>query len=258
MVSTQLNIDFPASVGVVIGAGGHLMSSVAEAMGLAGITVVCGDKSRQAANETASRINELGGTAHGWECDVTSSSSIEKLREFSLSLGPPLRFLVNGAGINAPTPFMEVEREEWRSILEVNLVGVFDACKIFAEHFLAEQWGSIVNVSSASADPPLSKALCYSAAKAGVVNLTKNLAREWAANGIRVNAVRPGFFPTEWNLRNFIDDDRKRKILNHTPMGRFGQPHEIQSAVLWLLSDSSSFVTGSEIAIDGGFSCMTI
>ena len=118
--------------------------------------------------------------------------------------------------------------------------------------------GSIINVSSASAGPPLSKAFSYSVAKAGIKNLTQNLAREWATMGVRVNAIRPGFFPTEWNRKNFITPEREIAILGHTPMGRYGEPDELLGAILWLASDASGFVTGSEVTVDGGFSCMTI
>jgi NAD(P)-dependent dehydrogenase (short-subunit alcohol dehydrogenase family) len=104
----------------------------------------------------------------------------------------------------------------------------------------------------------LSRAFAYSAAKAGIMNLTKNLAREWAPSGIRVNALRPGFFPTEWNKKNFIDKEREASILSHTPMGRFGEPVELVSGAIWLASNSSSFVTGTELIIDGGFLSMTI
>jgi len=118
--------------------------------------------------------------------------------------------------------------------------------------------GSIINISSASAGPPLSKAFTYSVAKAGILNLTQNLGREWAKQGVRVNALRPGFFPTEWNRKNFITKEREGAILGHTPMGRFGEPTELIGAALWLASDAAQFVTGSEVAVDGGFSCMTI
>jgi NAD(P)-dependent dehydrogenase (short-subunit alcohol dehydrogenase family) len=91
-----------------------------------------------------------------------------------------------------------------------------------------------------------------------VVNITQNLAREWAPFGVRVNALRPGFFPTEWSMRHFIDEERRLKILNHTPMARFGQPEELIGAVLWLASDAATFVTGAMIAVDGGFTAMTI
>ena len=104
----------------------------------------------------------------------------------------------------------------------------------------------------------MSKAFAYSVAKSGIKNLTQNLGREWGTKGVRVNAIRPGFFPTEWNKKNFITTEREQSILKHTPMNRYGTPDELLGAVFWLASDSSSFVTGTEITIDGGFSCMTI
>jgi NAD(P)-dependent dehydrogenase (short-subunit alcohol dehydrogenase family) len=118
--------------------------------------------------------------------------------------------------------------------------------------------GSIINISSASADPALSKAYAYSAAKAGIRNLTQNLGREWGKSGVRVNAIRPGFFPTEWNRKNFITPEREVAILNHTPMGRFGETNELIGAAIYLASAASNFVTGSELIVDGGFSAMTI
>jgi NAD(P)-dependent dehydrogenase (short-subunit alcohol dehydrogenase family) len=130
--------------------------------------------------------------------------------------------------------------------------------QVFGSHMLKQKLGSIVTISSASAGPPLSKAFTYSVAKAGIKNLTQNVAREWAAKGVRVNAIRPGFFPTEWSKKHFIDKDREKAILGHTAMGRYGEPEELIGALIWLLSDSASFVTGAEIAIDGGFSAMTI
>ena len=131
-------------------------------------------------------------------------------------------------------------------------------CQVFGAQMLEQGHGSIINISSASAGPPLSKAFTYSVAKAGIKNLTQNLAREWATKGVRVNALRPGFFPTEWSKEHFITPERKQAILGHTPMGRYGNPKELVGAVLWLASDAASFVTGAEIAVDGGFSSMTI
>jgi NAD(P)-dependent dehydrogenase (short-subunit alcohol dehydrogenase family) len=123
---------------------------------------------------------------------------------------------------------------------------------------LAQGKGSIINVSSASAGPPLSKAFAYSVAKAGILNLTQNLGREWGTQGVRVNAIRPGFFPTDWNRKNFITPERESAILGHTPMARYGAPSELTGAMIWLASDASGFVTGAEIAVDGGYSAMTI
>ena len=123
---------------------------------------------------------------------------------------------------------------------------------------LNKKKGSIINISSASSGPPLSKAFAYSVSKASIKNLTYNLAREWAKNNVRVNALKPGFFPTKWNIKNFIDNKRKKQILNHTPMNRFGETSELIGGALYLASDASKFVTGTELTIDGGFSCMTI
>ena len=142
--------------------------------------------------------------------------------------------------------------------MDSQIKGTFFGCQVIGEHMLKNGKGSIINISSASAGPPLSKAFTYSVAKAGIKNLTQNLAREWGTKGVRVNAIRPGFFPTDWNLKNFIDDKRKKEILGHTPMHRFGNPNELTGAILWLSSDAASFVTGSEVSVDGGFSCMTI
>jgi len=169
-----------------------------------------------------------------------------------------LDILVNGAGTNGPTPFLDLSLEEWYSILDSQLTGTFLGCQVFGGHMVKVGKGSIINISSASAGPPLSKAFTYSVAKAGILNLTQSLGREWGTKGVRVNALRPGFFPTEWNRKNFITPQREAAILGHTPMARFGRPDELLGATLWLASDAASFVTGAEIAVDGGFSCMTI
>jgi NAD(P)-dependent dehydrogenase (short-subunit alcohol dehydrogenase family) len=142
--------------------------------------------------------------------------------------------------------------------MAVQLKGTLFGCQVFGKQMLGQDGGSIINISSASAGPPLSKAFTYSVAKAGIMNLTQNIAREWATQGVRVNAIHPGFFPTEWSIKNFITPEREQAILGHTAMARYGKPEELLGAVLWLASDAASFVTGAEITVDGGFSAMTI
>lgn len=243
---------------LIVGSGGHLMSAVSIGVASAGSYVICADANLGNAQKTSNRILELGYSTEAIQMDIKSSDSIQVCFESLKSRGIFVRNLVNGAGINAPTPFFEIRRPEWDEILNVQLIGVAETCRIFGTEMVARGDGNIVNISSASANPPLSKAFVYSSAKAAVLNLTKNLAREWGTSGVRVNAIRPGFFPTSWNLENFIDDERKDKILKHTPMKRFGVPEELVSSFIWLLSNSSSFTTGSEVAIDGGFSAMSI
>ena len=166
--------------------------------------------------------------------------------------------MINGAGINAPTPFLDIEIDEFQAVMNSQITSTLFGCQVFGEYMLAQGKGSIINISSASAGPPLSKAFAYSIAKAGIKNLTQNLGREWGTQGVRVNAVRPGFFPTEWNQKNFITPDREAAILGHTPMNRYGEVSELVGGVIYLASDASSFVTGSELTVDGGFSCMTV
>lgn len=240
------------------GAGGFLVGEMSRALGQAGVRVACLDAKLEAAQATANAVRDAGGEAIAIEIDVRQRSHFERALGETVNAFGHVDCLLNGAGINAPTPFFEIRLEEWNDILAVQLTGTMLACQVFGRHMVDRRSGSIVNISSASAGPPLSKAFTYSVAKAGVVNLTQNLAREWATSGVRVNALRPGFFPTEWSMKNFITKEREAAILGHTPMKRYGKPSELVGAVLWLFSDAASFVTGAEIAVDGGFSAMTI
>lgn len=143
--------------------------------------------------------------------------------------------------------------------MDVNLKGVFLACQV-AGRYLVDQGegGSIINVSSMSGITPLSRVFTYSASKAGLINLSQNLAREWAPHDIRVNCIAPGFFPAEQN-RKILTEERIADIMGHTPMDRFGEPEELIGTILLLASDQAgSFITGANIPVDGGYSSMTI
>ena len=243
---------------VITGAAGFLCSEMALGLQRAGCKVAVLDADIEAANEIAGKIKNEGGQAIVMKMDVSKKQDFERCLEKVLEVFGQVDVLINGAGINAPTPFLEITEEEWDHILAVQLKGTLFGCQVFGAQMLKQGRGSIINISSASAGPPLSKAFTYSVAKAGIKNLTQNIAREWADKGVRVNALRPGFFPTEWSKENFITPERKQAILGHTPMNRYGNPEELVGAVLWLASDAASFVTGAEIAVDGGFSAMTI
>ena len=244
--------DLKNKIAVIVGGGGHLCSVLAKALFDAGARIVILDVQ----DPQFDWLN--GDSASALRCDVTSKADVLRCRDDVLKLHGRVDILLNGAGTNAPTPFLEISEEEISRILAVNLVSLVYTCQAFGESMLQRKSGSIINFASVSSGPPLSKAFIYSAAKSGVVSITQNLAREWANSNVRVNALRPGFFPTEWSMNNFIDDQRKAKILGHTPMARFGRPEELIGAVLWLASDSTSFVTGSVVAVDGGFTAMTI
>jgi NAD(P)-dependent dehydrogenase (short-subunit alcohol dehydrogenase family) len=245
-------------VAVISGAGGHLCSEMAKGFANAGCAVILLDANISGAENVASKIRADGGRAIALKIDVGQKQDFERCLKKILNEFNRVDVLINGAGINAPTPFLEIREEEWDHILSVNLKGTLFGCQVFGRQMLEQGSGSIINISSASSGPPLSKAFSYSVSKAGIRNLTQNLAREWATQGVRVNAIRPGFFPTDWNKEHFITPEREKAILGHTPMGRYGSPKELVGAVLWLGSDAASFVTGAEITVDGGFSAMTI
>ena len=260
-MNTYLNqlFNLQGKVAAITGAGGYLCSEMARGFARAGCLVAILDLRIEKA-----RVVETELMAQGFQNVIALAIDVSKKEQHSAALNNivakfgGIDILVNGAGINGPTPFLELSLEEWYAILNSQLTGTFLGCQVFGGYMVERGKGSIINISSASAGPPLSKAFTYSVAKAGILNLTQNLGREWGTKGVRVNALRPGFLPTEWNQKNFITPEREKAILGHTPMARYGQPNELIGATLWLASDAASFVTGAEISVDGGFSCMTI
>lgn len=253
-MTVPATFDLTGKVAVVVGGAGHLCSVLSVALTRHGATVVVLDTLEEAAVPP-----ELGRQLAGYQqCDARSKTDLARCRDLVVDRFGTVDILLNGAGTNAPTPFLEISDDEIDRILGVNLAALVYSCQVFGETMLGQESGSIINFASASSGPPLSKAFMYSAAKAGVVSLTQNLAREWATQGVRVNALRPGFFPTRWSMEHFIDAERQRRIFEHTPMRRFGAPEELVGAVVWLASDAASFVTGSVLSVDGGFTAMTI
>ena len=245
-------------VAAVTGGGGYLCGEMARGLAQAGCKLAVMDIRLEKADTVAQEIIALGGEAIGIELDAADKDSFKSGLAQTIDAFGGADILINGAGINAPTPFLEIEIDEFQAVMNSQITSTLFGCQVFGEYMLAQGKGSIINISSASAGPPLSKAFTYSVAKAGIKNLTQNLGREWGTQGVRVNAVRPGFFPTEWNQKNFITPEREATILGHTPMNRYGEVSELVGAVIYLASDASSFVTGSELTVDGGFSCMTV
>lgn len=246
-------------VAVVIGGGGHLCSVMAEGLLRAGVKVAVIDKDDDKVLRVVTALKRIHPKdVMGMTMNVVDKSEHERVLKDVLKKWKKVDILINGAGINAPTPVLDISVSEWHAIFDSHATATLFGCQVFGAHMLKRHKGSIINMSSASSGPPLSKAFSYSVAKSGVKSLTQNIGREWATQGVRVNALRPGFFPTAWSMKHFIDAKRQAAILNHTPMGRYGKPEELLGAVLWLASDASGFVTGTEICVDGGFTCMTI
>jgi NAD(P)-dependent dehydrogenase (short-subunit alcohol dehydrogenase family) len=244
-------------VAVVIGGTGVLCGEMAEGLAIAGATVALVGRDAVKAQARLDKITTGGGKAEFFACDTTSKAGLQKLLSDIIAKLGKVDILVNGAGVNSPTPFFDIPEEEFDKIITVNLKGLVLACQIFGKHMVEKGSGSIINLGSASGLTPLSRVFTYSASKAAVHNLSKNLAREWATAGVRVNILVPGFFPAEQN-RKVLNPERVAQIMGKTPMKRFGEAHELVGATLLLASDAGSFITGAEIVVDGGFDAMSI
>jgi len=257
-VSELDRFKLDGKVAVVIGGTGVLCGVMARGLASAGAKVVLVGRSEEKAKANLDMISEAGGQASFEQCDASSKADVEALLKNVLDKLGSVDILVNGAGVNSATPFIDIPEDEIDRILSINYKGVVFACQVFAKYWLDKgEGGSIINVGSASGLTPLSRVFTYSASKAAVHNLTKNLAREWAEQGIRVNALVPGFIPAEQN-KKVLTEERVAQIMGHTPMNRFGTPDELIGATLLLASDAGSFITGAELVVDGGFNAMTI
>lgn len=264
--------DLSADVAVVIGGTGELGGHMAESLGSAGAKVAVVGRNQERGDARADKINSAGGTAKFFAADGLQAESLEAARQAITDWAGTPTVLVNAAGGNHPDAtigpggdFCKLPTDAWQKVFDLNLVGgALLPSQVFAPAMIEAGVGSIINIASMSGMIPLSRVVAYSAAKAAVINLTLWLSREWATTGVRVNAISPGFFPAEQNKKLLFNDDgsyteRGGQIIGHTPMDRFGKPEELAGATIWLASRrASSFVTGQNIAIDGGFASVTI
>ena len=251
--------DLTGKTAVVVGGTSTLGAEMAVGLAGHGAAVAIIGRNMQKAREVEERIENSGGQARCFEAKATSKQDLERVLADIIAWRSSIDVLLNSVGVNSNTPFLELKEEEWDEIISVNAKSVLLSCQVFGRYMVERgQGGSIINVSSVSSDPPLSKVLTYSASKAAVNNLTKYLARELAPHRIRVNAIIPGFFPAVQN-RKILTKERIEAIMGHTPVERFGEPYELQGAAVWLASEAaSSFVTGALIRVDGGFGAVTI
>lgn len=275
--------DITDRICVITGGGGELCGTMAEALGQLGVRVALLDLNLENIRKKESAIKKMGGQAMGFGCDVLNESQLQEvLSKISELWGEP-DFLINGAGGNAEQgttsmEFMEVEdlkrpktrgffdldMKEFKKVFDLNFFGTIFPTKVFSRGMVRKGRGSIINISSISALTPLTKVGAYSAAKAAVVSFTSWLAVHFSHTGVRVNAIAPGFFMTE-QLR-FLHIDQKtgkllpraKRVIAQIPMGNYGNSEDLISTIVWLLSDSSRYITGTVIPVDGGFSSFTI
>ncbi len=249
---------FDGQVAVVIGGTGALGGTLCEGLAQAGAHVVVAGRSEGRGSERVEVIRKLGGTANFAAVDATDRASVQSLLDTAVEQHGRVHLALNCAGVNSPTPFLEITDEEFHRIMNGNLLSTQIGCQIFGKHMIETGGGSILNIGSVTSYRPLSRVFVYSASKAAVLSLTQNVAREFAPHNVRVNCLCPGFFPAEQN-RKILDQGRIESIIRHTPMGRLGKAPELIGATLLLLSPTAgSFITGEAVYVDGGFTAMTI
>jgi len=277
MGSCSMNLDrpfdFTGKVAVITGGGGVLCSVLARALAQCGASVVVLDINLPAAEKVAEEIRAQGGQATAIRADVLDKESLlAAAQQVTEALGH-IDILINGAGGNkkeATTSdelsFFDLPADAIRWVFDLNFMGTLLPSQIFGRHMVKQGSGCIINISSMAAFRPLTRTVAYSPAKAAVSNFTQWLAVHISQNysdRIRVNAIAPGFFLTEQNRFLLVDEhtgeltERGQAIIDHTPIGRFGDPEDLIGAVLWLLSDGASFMHGAVIPIDGGFSAFS-
>jgi NAD(P)-dependent dehydrogenase (short-subunit alcohol dehydrogenase family) len=246
-------LDLNNKTAVVIGGTSGIGLALAKGLAQAGATVVPTGRREKLVEAAAEEIRALGKRSLVKTSDVTDVASLEELRESVIKEFGSIDILVNSAGRTKRTPSLDVSGSEWQDILETNLNGTLRACQVFGRHMIERQYGRIINIASLSSFVALYEVAAYSASKSAVASLTKSLAIEWARHGVCVNAIAPGVFRTDLNAGLLDGTARGQEFLLRTPMKRFGKLDELVGAAVFLASESSSFVTGHILTVDGGF-----
>ena len=261
--------DLSGKVALVTGGTGVLGGALAHGLADAGAKVAVMGRREEKAAAVAESIKEAGGEAVALPADVLERGQLERAREGLLETFGSCDILINAAGGNLPgatvvgnLDFFGVEKGALESVVNLNLLGSILPSQVFGEVMKEQQSGSIINISSMAAQKPLTRVIGYAASKAAIDNFTKWLAVDLAqkyGEGLRVNAIAPGFFVGEQNRDLLLNEDgsltsRGQQIVDHTPMGRFGEPEELVGTAVWLASDAAKFVTGVVVPVDGGYS----
>lgn len=266
-------LNLKGKVALITGGGGVLGSNMARVLAQNGVITGVLGLTKEKVEAVATSINNTGGAAFAILANVTNKEELEEVRDIILQKYGRLDILINAAGGNMPGAIISpdnaiynLELPQLQKVLDLNIIGTILPSQILSEVFAQQKSGVIINISSNTAQRPLSRVVGYSVAKAAIDNFTKWMAVELAGKygeAIRVNAIAPGFFIGEQNKALLLSpggklSSRGEKIIEHTPMGRFGTPTDMDGALLFLCSDMSKFVTGIVINIDGGFGATSI
>jgi NAD(P)-dependent dehydrogenase (short-subunit alcohol dehydrogenase family) len=245
--------DLTGKTAVVVGGTSGIGLAMAIGLAEAGADVVATSRRQEQVDEAAAKIEATGRRSMRVTSDVGDRATLEVLCDAVLAEFGKVDILVNCAGKIKREPTLCVTEETWDDIMNTNVTGTLRACQIFGKHMLERGSGKIVNIASLNTFVSLREVAAYAASKAAVGALTKSLAVEWSAQGVRVNAIAPGVFRTALNQKLLDESERGRELRMRTPMDRFGKTEELVGAAIFLASEASSFVTGEILVVDGGF-----
>jgi 3-oxoacyl-[acyl-carrier protein] reductase len=243
--------ELDGKIALVTGGSRGIGAAICAELGAAGATVVVNYvREGSAAAAVCDRVREAGGRAEPVQGDVSTADGAAALVSQVESDVGPIDILVNNAGITRDDLIMRLSEEDWRTVIDTNLGGAFFTCRALSRPMLKRRAGAIVNISSIVGVHGNAGQTNYAASKAGLIGLTKSLAKELGGRGIRVNAIAPGYIATE--LTDALPEEARSAILGNTPLGRLGEPGDVARAVRFLVSDAAGFITGDVLAVDGG------
>ena len=245
-------LTFTNRTALVTGAGRGIGKAIAETLARNGVTVICVSKSAESCGSAAAAITQAGGRARALAVDVSDGVAIAKAAEALLAETPVIDILVNNAGITRDGLVFRMSESDWNDVISTNLTSCFHWTKHLARPMTRARWGRIVNITSVSGIMGNAGQANYSAAKAGMIGLTKSLAREFASRSVTVNAVAPGFIKTDMTTEFVNKPEISAKILEVVPLKRFGEASDIANMCAYLCSEEAGYVTGQVFTVDGG------
>ena len=245
--------DLTGKVALVTGGGRGLGRTMAVALASAGADLVVVGRTAADLDAAAKEVQEQGRTAHTIVADVTVPEQVDAMVAEAVSRAGHIDILVNNAGMNIRKPVIEYGVDDWDQVIGLNLRGYFLVARAVGRHMVERGYGRVINVTSILASIGLPNQAAYASSKGAITQLTKVMAIEWAANNVTVNCIGPTYFETDLTRPLYQDPERKHFIESRTPMGRWGQPDELNGAVIFLASDAAQFITGQTIFIDGGW-----